>query len=218
MEIVSAVAALILSASAFGADPAVAWRQVKDTGDGIVVFEEPRTQGTEIAFKVTGAVAAPLGKVASILSDVTRAKEWVNDLDECRVLRRFSAGHDVVYGSLIMPSSIRDRDFVVERQIRVGGDRRTITFELGPGSVPVPRSKKRVRGLLHDSRVVLSSTAGSASTEVELEVHFDPKSLVSSWIARMYRQDWPVYVLRRLRNQAIKEDIRIDPFFRLENP
>lgn len=52
---------------------------------GITIFEE-KSNSPLVAFRGEGLVQGPLVLVASVIFDPARAKEWIEDLEETRVV------------------------------------------------------------------------------------------------------------------------------------
>src|SRR6185312_379065 len=104
--LVLALAALVVPRDA----AAGGWKKI-DESDGILVYRREVPGSDVVALKGEGVVAAPLTRVASALFDTARATEWVEDLVEARVLRRFSDMEYVEYDRFAMPLIVTDRDF-----------------------------------------------------------------------------------------------------------
>src|SRR5262249_53461672 len=96
------------AATALGGD---AWEEVS-SDDGIKVWRREVEGSPVVAVKGEALIAAPLAKIASVLDDTSRAKEWVCALAEARVLRVVSPTERVEYDRLEAPWPVSDRDFV----------------------------------------------------------------------------------------------------------
>src|SRR6478609_5522980 len=57
------------------------WEKISDD-DGIEVFKKEVSGSSLIALKGQGVIASPIGKVAQILLDTSRARDWVDRLEE----------------------------------------------------------------------------------------------------------------------------------------
>lgn len=194
-------------------DTQTEWTKVTDTEDGIVVFEREIPGSPVLAFKGSGTVNAPLGKVASAIFDVSRAKEWVLNLEETRRVRWFSDNEFLQYDHVGTPIVMKDRDFVSRVKMSIEAALKRVTFEYHSTTDDQLPETGYVRGDLMTTVFVLSAVEGGAKTKIEGEIHADPKGSVAKWIVNFFQRQWPVDTLRSLRKQVAKTDIKIDPHF-----
>ncbi|MBI3554718.1 MAG: hypothetical protein HY074_00470 [Deltaproteobacteria bacterium] len=197
-----------ISCDVFGGD----WEKVKET-DGITVYSREVPGSPVLAFKGNGVVNAPIAKVASAIFDPARAREWVENLEETRRVRWLSADQFLQYDHIGTPIVMKDRDFVSTVKMKVEPARQRVVFEYHSTTDPELPETKYVRGELTSSLFVLTSIDNGTKTNIEGEIHADPKGSVAKWIVNFFQKQWPVTTLNSLRKQVTKADIKLDPHF-----
>lgn len=199
--------------SSFAAPTAAVTPWVK-TGDedGIVSYKREIPGSPIIALRGEGVVNAPITRVASVLLDYTRAPEWVDSLEEVRVVRMLGPQEFIEYDHVGTPPVIMaDRDFVVRGKIEVDLRERSLTLSMVPAKDPaVPEKDSYVRGEL-SGYWKLQAIANGKKTFVIAEMHADPKGSVAKWLVNWFQENWPHSTFESLREQLAKRDIRIIP-------
>src|SRR3990167_5153436 len=126
------------------------WEQVSDR-DGIVVSRWERPGADLFAFKAEAVVDAPIAKVANVILDTDRQREWVPNLGEARRVREISPTSRVQYLHIETPFVVKDRDFVVKGQAeyKPGEGKLFLHFSSTEDEAAPPTNK--VRGEIHAS-------------------------------------------------------------------
>jgi hypothetical protein len=97
------------------------WELVKKT-DGISVYKWKPVNSNLYAAKANGVIFAPLERIASVLADGTRRKEWFPELIKTRVVRHISPLLRIEYMSVRTPFPVLNRDFVYAGEVTCKGD------------------------------------------------------------------------------------------------
>jgi len=186
------------------------WIKTSDE-DGIRSFKRELAASPIIALRGEGIVNAPIIRVASVLLDYDRAVEWVDSLEEVRVVRMLSATEFIEYDHVGTPPIImKDRDFVCRGRVNVDVKQQTLTMNLWPASDPAVPVGDYVRGTLR-GYWNLRSIANGSKTYVVTEMHGDPKGSIAEWMVNFFQKGWPRNTLESLREQVAKRDIKIIP-------
>lgn len=214
--------ALLALAHAAHADPQVAtiaapqvreapWVRTGDD-DGIASFTRDIPGSPIVALRGEGIVDAPIARVASVLFDYRRATEWIDSLEEARLVRMLGEHEFVEYDRAETPPIImKDRDFVCHGRVDVDLVEQSLTMSLTPASDPaVPKTSKYVRGEL-SGFWKLKSIEGGKKTFVIAEMHGDPKGSVPKWLVNLFQKSWARSTINALRKQVAKPDIRVLP-------
>jgi len=190
---------------------APAWIETSNE-DGIRTFKREVKGSPIIALRAEGTVDAPIIRVASVILDDDRAPEWVDSLEEVRVVRMLSPTEFIEYDHINTPPIIMaDRDFVCRGKVEVDLERQTLTMNLWPTTDPaVPVVSDYVRGTLRGFWHLKSVDHGK-KTLVIAEMHGDPKGGVAKWLVNFFQKGWPRNTLESLREQVAKPDIKIIP-------
>jgi hypothetical protein len=188
------------------------WKEIKKTDDGIFVFKREVPGSPVLAFKGEGYVDAPLSKVATIIFDTSRAKEWIADLEESKIVRWTGDEEFLEYDHMGTPFILKDRDFVSTVKIEESAEEQQIRFHYANAVDPAVPETSCVRGDLMDTTYVLTS-AGPGRTHVIANIHIDPKGWIPKFVANWATADWPVETFRGLRKQAAKTDVTVDSRF-----
>ena len=187
------------------------WKKISDE-DGIACFKREVPGSPIIALRGEGLVNAPITRVASVVLDYRRATEWVDSLEETRVVRMLGPQEFIEYDHVNTPPIIMaDRDFVVRGKVEVNAQAQTLSLRMWPAKDPlVPEQSSYVRGEL-SGYWELRSVANGKKTFVVAEMHGDPKGGVAKWLVNWFQENWPRNTLESLREQVAKRDIRIIP-------
>jgi hypothetical protein len=190
------------------ADAANGWETIR-TQDGITVSRRDVPGSSFVALRGEGDVRAPLLTVGSVLVDVARDHEWIDDIVDARVLRRVSETEYVVYSHLGTPPTMSDRDFVVDVTIAADAPSRTLFVRMHSVDDPAAPKTDYVRANLEDSSFVLTGSADGTTTHVVAEMHADPKGSIAAWIVNLFQKNWGYNTITNLRRQLHKPGIGI---------
>jgi hypothetical protein len=186
------------------------WIKTSDK-NGILTFKREVRASPIIALRGEGLVDAPIVRVASVLLDYDRATEWVDSLEEVRVVRMLSPNEFIEYDHVGTPPIIMvDRDFVCRGRVDVDLQEKSLTMNLWPASDPAAPVGRYIRGTLR-GYWKLKAVANGTKTYVTTEMHGDPKGSVAKWLVNLFQKGWPRNTLQSLREQVAKRDIAIIP-------
>jgi len=207
--LLAATGSIAADASASGSG----WETLRQE-DGIVVARKEVPGSPFVAFRGEGDVHAPLLVVGSVLVDVPRDKEWIDGIEEARVLRRVSETEYILYSHLGTPPTMSDRDFVTDVTIAVDPGQRTLTVRMRSVDDPAAPQTSYVRGDIEESAFVLTQSPDGTTTHVVAEIHCDPKGSVAAWIVNLFQKGWGYSTISHLRAQLRKPDIAVHPALR----
>lgn len=176
-----------------------------DDGVRVDIWEVPNSP--TFAFRAEGEIEAPVGKVASVLIDLTRRKEWNSDVGEARTLRQISATERLDYWVIETPFVIKDRDFVLHTKAEFDVPNNTLFLKFHSTDDPAMPETSRVRGKIHNSYYSLTPSPDGKKTKVVFLVHVDPMGSCPKWIVNMFQKGYPHRNLTALRKQVMKPDI-----------
>ncbi len=190
----------------------VTWT-ANDDVDGIKTFTGEVPGSAFVAFRGTGKVNAPIGRVANVLIDLTRHSEWVPNFGGMRLLRDITKEEKVIYRHVITPAVIDDRDFVVH--VKTYKDEKSghlvFAFESTKDD-KAPVEDGKVRGVIHKrSGYRMWPVDGGKRTMVIFTFHVDPRGSVPAWIVNLFQDSYPLNNMRNIRDQATKSDVKPHP-------
>jgi hypothetical protein len=186
--------------------PSPPWERL-GSNDGIEVFRRSVPGSPVIALRGEGIVNASLEVTASVLLDETRATEWIDRLEEIKVLKMISNREFLEYNHVRTPMVLKDRDFVNLGKIDFDPQKRTMQITLTATGDPLAPKTKYVRGELNGYWKL--QDVGANKTLVIAEMHADPKGGVPKWIVNLVQKSWPHKSIESLRKQVAKSDIKV---------
>lgn len=196
------------AASAAGSDPA--WEKF-DEREGVAVFRREVAGSPIIALRGEGVVDAPILRVASVLIDTTRSAEWIDRLEEVKVVRKLSDDEEIHWTHIGTPVVLKDRDFVFKIKLELDPPNKKLSLNYKSVYDSGAPKTDFVRGEFKFGTFTLTSIEGGKKTKVLAEVLADPKGSVAKWIVNMVQKDWPYKTLTSLRKQVAKPDIKDSP-------
>jgi hypothetical protein len=181
------------------------------SGRGIITFKR-EVPGSEIIDLLgEGIVEAPVERVASVLLDYTRSPEWIDSLEEVRVVRMLGPLEFVEYDHVGTPPVImKDRDFVCRGKLALDLKERSLVMTIEPTTDPALPQTGYIRGELR-GYWKLKAMDGGRRTFVIAEMHGDPKGSVPKWLVNLFQKGWARNTIESLREQVAKPDIQIMP-------
>jgi hypothetical protein len=211
---------VVLSAAAAAApvseaDPcaAVDWAAVKwdpyYIEDGIQVWRKEIPGCPLIAFRGSGTITEPIGKVLSVILDTRRESEWIEGLLEARVLREVSPSEDYEYCRIASGFFlIEDREVVSHNVLTFDGKGRRAIVDTSSVDLPdVPRKTGTVLARLEHSAMIIASEDGGRRTSFTMEALFDPRGRIPKWMVNVFQKKFPVQTIRKIRAQARRSDV-----------
>ncbi|MGZ3651329.1 MAG: START domain-containing protein [Bdellovibrionota bacterium] len=192
-------AALILSVSvpAFGN---VEWKKV-DEDEGVTIFEQEDPSGF-LAFRTEGVVDAPLHAVAGALLDSEHTPDWVDHLEEDKILSRPTPSRFIEYTHVGTPFVLKDRDFLCEVNLALNEKDKTLTIESHSIEDPNFPPTKFVRGSVVHNEFRLSPLAAAKKTKLVGEFHIDPRGSVPKWVVNLFQRAWPKKAFRAIQKRV----------------
>ena|GEM_PF-908147 len=183
------------------------WTLIADE-DGIQTYEKTKEDEGMVVFRGETVIPAYLPKIATILNDLSRRKEWIDSLVETRVIEQKNIFDREEYNHTKVPWPFEDRDFVYHARVRV--NRTPPTMLITMQSVVDPREPEHdglVRGRLIYSYYYLKQIEGVRATKVVVEMAVDPAGAIPKWLVRLSQKKWPFNTLGSLKKVAEREDI-----------
>jgi len=207
----AAVGVWILVANISSAEPPGSHWIRTGQENGITTYKREVPNRPIVDFMGIGVVNATIVRVASVLLEYARATEWVDSLEEARVVRMLGPFEFIEYSRVGTPPIIlRDRDFVSRNKIELDLKKQTFILRMVPATDPAVPPTHHVRGAVH-GYWKLRSIANGKQTLVIVQMHGDPKGSVAKWLVNSYQSSWPRSTLESLRRQVAKRDIKIMP-------
>lgn len=174
------------------------------------------------ALRGTGIVQTSIGRTISILYDHTRANQWVHDLTESRELRD-DALSKVVWQRYKSPWPVNNRDFVYLAEPHFDEKKkyfRAWMTDISDTDIvlsTIEQAKIRDQSCCVAGKLIYGlwqfRPTGPASTCVRIEIMFDPKGYVPSFVVNQFQTNWPFATIQGLQAQALKEDIVLHEIF-----
>ncbi len=187
------------------------WQSLYTTSDGIQIFKNDAGKGGLIAFRGIGIVNAPLPRVATVIFDTRRRREWIKGLAESRILRWEGKDRFIEYDHVAMPIFFSDRDFVSQIRMHFDRSRNELIFHYQPADDPAAPHTSYLRGEMIDMTFLLSPLAHGTQTRVDARFLCDPKGWIPDWLDNFFLRDWPKVTFRNLRTEVRKPDISVAP-------
>lgn len=191
------------------ATEAVSPTEWKRTGskNGVELYKREVPDSDVIQLKGEGVLNAPLWKIAATLLDTKRAKEWIDSMEESRVVEHLGAKTYIEYNHIGTPFVLKDRDFVSRVNIKTDPVKKTFALIYAPYTAPIEKSDY-IRGKIL-SGVFGLTKIDAERTRLNAEVHCDPRGSVPKWIVNFFQSDWAYDTFLALRKQLEKNDVRI---------
>jgi hypothetical protein len=181
------------------------WHKLGDS-NGIAVFGRDVPGTSLIAMRGECVMDASMLRLASVLVDTARAREWIDSVAETRTLRKLSETEYVQWNHVATPFIVQDRDFVFITKLELAPKDGRVTLSYRSTTDPLAPKTHYVRGEFIYGKFALTSL-GVNKTKVEAELLCDPRGSVAKWMVNLVQKDWPYSTLSRLRRQAKKPDI-----------
>ncbi len=181
-----------------------------DEEDGIAVFRREIPGSPIVALRGEGLVSAPILRVGSVLVDSARAPEWIDSLEEVKILRTISDSERVEWNHFSTPFVLADRDFVFKSKLEIKpASKQLLMTTVSVQDAAAPKTDY-VRGHIQYAIFLLTLVNGGKATRVLAEAQCDPKGSVAKWIVNLFQKGWPHNTLEALRVQVAKKDVKDD--------
>ncbi len=183
----------------------VAWQPLSER-DGIKVFRWETADSPLFAFKGEAHIDASIAKVAQVLADTSRRKEWVPSLIEAKIIRQISEKERIEYTSIATPPFTANRDFVLHAKAEFVEATRDLIFHFSSVEDAGMPPTNMIRGRVINSRYVLRQESPT-KTYLEYTVHVDPKGGVPRWLVNLVQKNIPRHTIEAIRRQVQKPDV-----------
>ncbi len=198
----------VLSTVPAHASPSTEWVKIS-TEDGVTTYKREIPNSPVVAFKGEAIVEDSLAKIAGVLDEVAREKEWMADLAESYNIEIKTESDRWEYNRTSTPWPLHDRDFVIHT---------IISF----AKIPVPTLTIQMNSALHDQKPVVPGVVRGElmdsnftmkyvapnKTLFSCEILADPKGVIPKWVVNLFQKSWPHDTITGLRKQLQKKDIR----------
>ena len=185
------------------------WEQL-GSKDGIKLGRKLIPNSDLFAVRGETEIPANIDQVASVICDHTRWIEWTKSMKGSKLIKQESDTRKIAYQSFDLPWPVEDRDVVyfysAERKNRNGelveiiGKTTPEARKLAPESIGTRMNL--VIGRWHLRPI------NPSRTHLVLEILMDPKGALPSWFVNIVQRNYPVETLTRLKEQALKADIK----------
>ncbi len=199
---------LLVLAPAFGADD---WEEVSRY-DNLTLFRKEIPGNPVLAYRIAGSVNAPIAKLVTVITDTPRKREWMNRIQEARVLHEYGPADRLEYIHVHCPWPVKDRDFVYRTGVELDRERHRIVIRYASVDDPKwPEVSENVRAFVFFGTFALTPSADGKSTLVEAETHTDPRGAIPKWIVNLYQKKIARQSLDGMLQQVAKPGIADAP-------
>lgn len=183
------------------------WKKISND-DGVIAYSKEVPGSDIVAFRGETTIDASIAKVANVLIDTSRKKEWVHKLAEARDVRQISTYERIEYNHTSSGFFlVRDRDFVFRAKAELNKEKRQMVFTITSVKEDSVPETDKVRGELKDGRYILTALSPN-KTHVVVEIAADPKGSVPKWLVNLFQKSWPTKSLNGIRAQCAKADVQ----------
>ncbi len=182
-----------------------------DEEDGIAVYRRDVPGSDVVALRGEGVIDAPLLRVGSVLVDTPRAHEWIDSLEETRIIRKISDTEYVKWDHIGTPFVLADRDFVFKVKLEFSSKEKQMRVRFHSVKDAAAPKTDFVRGQFLYGAYILTSIDGGKKTRILAELLCDPKGSVAKWMVNLFQKSWPYNTITALRRQVKKPDVKDNP-------
>lgn len=179
------------------------WKKL-DEEDQVIVYEREIPGSPVVAFRGSTTIDAPIAKIARVLDDSSRRKEWIAKVVDAYTIKQVSAMERWEYNHTEGNLLFQGRDFVFTATNELNRKTKEVWIKLKSGVLPELGPKDGVtRGELINSEYYLKVLEPS-KTFVQVQIMADPKGNIPKWLVNLYQKDWPIKTLNGIRRQVKK--------------
>jgi hypothetical protein len=197
------------------------WKKLSDES-GIRTYQERHSAQDVVAFRGETTIPTSLTRIAAVLKDESLRKEWIDSLDEEKILSVTNELEQVEYNHSKVPWPFHDRDFVYQVKVKVNRELpRSIVISMTSTKSPLqPERYGIVRGeILHSFYYMKEIPGSEPKTEVLIEMALDPKGAIPMWMVNLTQKKWPHNTLLALKKLSIRPDLvvpkEIEDYFKV---
>ncbi len=185
------------------------WEMLSDES-GIRVFRADVPGSRVVAFRADAVIPQPATQVASAFIEAKQRLVWMPKVLEARVLREVAANERIEYTRIGTPFPLKDRDFVIQGRADYDAAKDAMILSFKSVEVPEGPETKLVRGVIHDSRYIVTRR-GPSETFIEMFLHIDPMGSPPKWLVNLVQKNYPRGFLETLRTFLQENKIEDHP-------
>jgi hypothetical protein len=200
--------------------PKLTWTEYSDR-DGVKIFKAVESvKGSDmVPIKFQTIVVHSLAKVLTVMADTPRKLEWVPQMKMAKTLNNISPYSKIEYAHYNSPWPFDDRVFLLKMEGDYYPKDKEIRIEMHSlDSYPnAPVAENVVKGVTHFGSVTLRPVLGPNGehwTWFEMLFLTDFKGNIPNWIVKMVQTSWPKKLVRKMRNQLNKADVKANPAYK----
>ncbi len=199
------IACLFFGFPVFAEEQSV-WKKINEEKD-IQIFIKKIPGSPIIAARGVTVFDANILKIAGIIRNNTRFKEWVPRLLKVNTINEFSQYEWVEYILLDSPWPLNNREFVLGKTMEIDKEGNRISFDFHSVESPLmPENNKYVRAEIYEGYFILTSI-NENQTHIDVTTHTDLKGMIPDWVINYIQKIWPLRTLKALKKHAAKNDI-----------
>jgi ribosome-associated toxin RatA of RatAB toxin-antitoxin module len=170
--------------------------ELEKNSNGIKVYTKP-VKGYDIKeFKAYTYIKASPEKLLSIINDADKFSQWIDKVEESKLIKKPASNVFIVYLTLGMPIGVSDRDMVLRNEVKKlkgGGYKINVTsaWKQYPEQDDYVRIKKAYGYWLIKPE--------KGTTKIEYRFFSDPAGSLPTWIVNMFLVDGPYKTLTNLK-------------------
>jgi hypothetical protein len=189
---------------------AAEWEQIISE-KGIRVMKREVPGSSLVEFRGIGRIDAPMVKVAAVLRNSGREKEWMESCAASHVIRWRTPTHAIIYHRTQSPAFfISDRDMVVEATTTVFPELHKLRIDFhdveDPKMPPIDEAVRLPHIVGHWDLIRVDDQ----TTEVDYQVMADPGGAIPHWLVNWASERLPFHTIDRLRGQVKKDGYDVD--------
>ena len=182
------------------------WEKINEEED-IQVFIKNIPDNPIIAVKGVTVFDANILKIAGIIKNNSRFKEWVPRLLKVNSINEFSPYEWTEYILLNSPWPLNDRELLLKKTMEIDENGKHISFNFHTIKSPLkPENNIYIRAEISEGSFILTSI-NENQTRIDVTTHVDLKGMIPDWIINYIQKFWPLRALKALKEQAEKNDI-----------
>lgn len=210
MRAIGLIVLLCLAAPAWG------WELAREQ-EGIQVYTQKIEHSPIAEALAIITVESTLPALAALIMDADRQQEWIDSVDESRLLQQVSDREIYLYTVSRAPWPVADRDTVVSSEL--SQDRRsgivTIRSLAAPDFLPPAEGLLRIREVDSTWKLIPRS---DHKVELCYRMHSDPGGQLPAWLVNSVVVNQPYNTLKNLRERVQQPPYRDAVFTTIREP
>ncbi len=182
------------------------WELIRNE-DGIKIYNRPKQGSDYNEYRGVAVVNAPMEVVIAVLTDVAANAEWVENVQEARMVKQINNYTSISYIAIDSPWPVANRDLVIKG---IGFfDRKTSTYNIYVESLKdpvVPLRKGYVRIVETTNQWTLKFSPNSKDkTMIDYSWWVEPGGRLPVWLVQLFSKKQPYLTLQALRKMVKKK-------------